>query len=293
MKFGSVAAPDQVDFTLPPDHGDTVLTLQKIVNKKDLKFYVGTPKWSKDSLKGFYPQGTRDELTYYSQHFDAIELNATFYKLFAPEVFQAWYDKAPTSFKFFPKVYQSISHYKRLNNIDVILDDFIYNISLLKEKLGTVFLQMPSHFSPKYFDRVEAFISKWPIEIPLAIEFRHEDWNNGSQVSDRLYHLLENYNITNIIVDTAGRRDLLHMRLTTSKAFVRFVGVNTLIDYERLDSWIERLALWHQNGIKEIDFFIHQNIEQETPLLISYFIKQANKRFNINLKVPEKNLTLN
>ena len=41
-------------------------------------------------------------------------------------------------------------------------------------------------------------------------------------------------NISNVIVDTAGRRDLMHMRLTNPTAFVRYVGANHESDYTRL-----------------------------------------------------------
>jgi uncharacterized protein YecE (DUF72 family) len=100
--------------------------------------------------------------------------------------------------------------------------------------------------------------------------------------------LLEKNNISNVIVDTAGRRDLLHMRLTNPTAFVRYVGANHPTDYTRLDDWIKRLKEWQEQGIKEIDFFIHQNIEKESPLLSAYFIKKLNKELGSHLKIPNE-----
>ena len=126
---------------------------------------------------------------------------------------------------------------------------------------------MHSNFSPKDFDRVERFISKWPKEIRLAIEFRHTNWFNDDIVANELYDLLERYHIANIITDTAGRRDLLHMRLTNKEAFIRYVGANHQTDYSRLDSWVSRLKSWKNKGIEDIHFFVHQNIEKESPLL--------------------------
>src|SRR5690606_23078048 len=126
------------------------------------------------------------------------------------------YDKTPENFKFFPKLGQSISHFKRLINVQPVVEDYLFNMANLKEKLGTVFLQMHNNFAPKDFDRVVTFVENWPKEIPLAIEFRHTDWYNDSTIAERLYHLLESHNISNIIVDTAGRRDLRHMRLTNA-----------------------------------------------------------------------------
>lgn len=289
MKFGSVDNPQNIDFSLPPDHPDTQRVLNKFKDDKRPEIYVGCAKWNKADLKGFYPRGTKDELVYYSSQFNAIELNATFYRIFPAEQFTSWYTKTPDGFKFFPKLNQEISHWKRLQETKEVVEHYLYNASNLKEKLGTIFLQMNDNFSPKDFDRVINFVEEWPKEIPLAMEFRHTNWYNDASIANELYQLLETNNISNIIVDSAGRRDIMHMRLTNATAFVRYVGANHPSDYTRLDAWIARLKDWKQQGIKEIDFFIHQNIEKESPLLSAYFIKKLNKELGYHLVVPNDN----
>lgn len=288
MKFGSVDNPENIDFTLPKDHVDTKRVLNKFKDDNIPEIYVGCAKWNKADLKGFYPRGTKDELGYYSSQFNSIELNATFYRIFPADQFSKWYDKTPDGFKFFPKLNQEISHWKRLNETKDVVENYLYNASNLKEKLGTVFLQMNTNFAPKDFNRVVNFVESWPKEIPLAVEFRHTNWYNDETVSKELFPLLEENNISNVIVDTAGRRDLMHMRLTNTTAFVRYVGANHLTDYARLDDWIERLKIWKEQGIKEIDFFIHQNIEKESPLLSAYFIKKINSELGYSLTVPNE-----
>ncbi|MGA1227293.1 MAG: DUF72 domain-containing protein [Tamlana sp.] len=288
MKFGSAQNPETIDFTLPDDHPDTKRVLNKVKDDNIPDIYVGCAKWNKADLKGFYPRGTKDELAYYATQFNSIELNATFYRIFPAEQFATWHKKTPEGFKFFPKLNQEISHWKRLQDIQEVVGNYLYNASNLKEKLGTVFLQMHNNFSPKDFDRVEAFVENWPKEIPLAIEFRHTDWYNDKEIAENLYALLEVNNISNIIVDTAGRRDIMHMRLTNVTAFVRYVGANHETDYTRLDDWIKRIKLWKEQGIKEIDFFIHQNIEKESPLLSAYFIKKLNSELGYSLTVPNE-----
>jgi len=81
MKFGNVENPAEVDFTLPQDHPDTRENLSEYLAEKPASFdvYVGCAKWNRTDLKGFYPRGTKDELSYYSTQFNSIELNATFY----------------------------------------------------------------------------------------------------------------------------------------------------------------------------------------------------------------------
>ncbi|MFL1012850.1 DUF72 domain-containing protein [Flavisericum labens] len=288
MKFGSVNNPQDIDFSLPKDHPDTKGVLNKVKDDNVPEIYVGCAKWNKADLKGFYPRGTKDELGYYSSQFNSIELNATFYRIFPAEQFEKWNDKTPKGFKFFPKLNREISHWKRLIDTQAVVGNYLNNAANLKEKLGTVFLQMHNNFAPKDFDRVVGFIESWPTEIPLAVEFRHTDWYNDDKVSEELYQLLESNNISNIIVDTAGRRDLMHMRLTNPTAFVRYVGANHPSDYSRLDDWIERLKIWKEQGVKEVDFFIHQNIEKESPLLSAYFIKKLNKELGCNLKIPNE-----
>ncbi len=289
MKFGSVENPQDIDFTLPLDHPKTKDVLNKVKDDSIPEIFVGCAKWNRADLKGFYPRGTKDELEYYSRQFNSIELNATFYRIFPAEQFAKWYDKTPSNFKFFPKLNQEISHWKRLNETKAVVEEYLYNASNLKEKLGTIFLQMHNNFAPKDFNRIVNFIETWPKEVALAVEFRHTNWYNDATVANELFNLLETNNVSNVIVDTAGRRDLMHMRLTNSTAFVRYVGANHATDYARLDDWVERLKLWQEQGIKEIDFFIHQNIEKESPLLSAYFIEKLNTSLGYNLKIPNEN----
>jgi uncharacterized protein YecE (DUF72 family) len=157
---------------------------------------------------------------------------------------------------------------------------------MLKEKLGTVFLQMHNNFQPKDFDRVDNFVNHWPEDLPIALEFRHTDWFNNPDVAERLYLLLEEHNMANVLVDTAGRRDIMHMRLTNGEAFIRYVGANHPSDYARLDAWVERLKYWVSLGLRKIHFFIHQNVEVESTLLSAYFIEKLNPALDINLHIP-------
>ncbi len=291
MKFGKIDHPEREKFILPIDHPDTATQLQK--NKVSCeqvhhkpRVYVGCAKWNSQDLKNFYPLGTKDELSYYSTQFNSIELNATFYRIFPASVFAGWKNKTPDDFVFFPKIPEVISHRKRLNGIDRYVEEFLFNASSLDSKLGTVFLQMKDNFSPKTMNDLVNFVQRWDKTFSLAIELRHTDWFNDTTVASQLYQLYEQYAITNVITDTAGRRDLLHMRLTTPIAFIRYVGANHDSDYNRLDDWIDRLKLWTEQGLSQICFFVHQNHELESPLLAQYFIKMVNEKLGCDLTVP-------
>lgn len=289
MQFGQVDNPGKIDFTIPPDHPDTAKVLKaQALKSKELQVYVGCAKWNKKDLKNFYPRGVKDELAYYSSQFNCIELNATFYRLFPPATFDNWYATAPENFRFFPKLEQSISHFRRLKDVQEIVEHNVANMSHLREKLGMPFLQMHDNFGPKDFGRVVAFAENWTYKTPVAMEFRHTDWYNNAAVSSKLYDLLETYSITNVLVDTAGRRDLMHMRLTTPMAFIRWVGANEpQSDRSRLDEWIGRISPWKKAGLQKLFFFVHQNDEQESPALAAHFIERLNKKIGTALPIPK------
>lgn len=288
MKFGKVDHPELIDFTIPKDHPETEVVLDKAKNEDAFKTFVGCAKWNRQDLKNFYPRGTKDELSYYATQFNAIELNATFYRIFPSETYEKWYDRTPENFKFFPKMTNRVSHLRRMNDkVYEITDRYLEVTSLLKDKLGTIFLQMHSNFGPKNWDRVVRYIEYWPKEFQLAMEFRHPDWFNDEKVADELFHLLQENNITNVLVDTAGRRDIMHMRLTTNEAFIRYVGANHESDYARLVDWTKKLKDWKKKGLNNIHFFVHQNMELESPLLTAYFIDNINKELGTNLIIPK------
>lgn len=286
MKFGQVTDPSLIDFSIPPTAPETVKLLQKHKTEKQMDVYVGCAKWNRADLKGFYPRGTKDELSYYSRQFNSIELNATFYNSPSKQQVETWKSKTPEGFKFFPKIPQSISHFSRLLNSDEKVRDFVDSTVLFEEKLGMAFLQMIDNFKPKDFDRLAEFLREFPKGYPLAVEVRNEAWFSDGKVSEEFYQLLEETNKTNIIVDTAGRRDMMHMRLTNSTAFIRYVGANHPSDYTRLEEWVERIAEWKAAGLQQLYFFIHQNIEKESPLLAAHFIEKLNTKIGTNLHIP-------
>src|SRR5687767_7210715 len=141
MDFGKVDDPGKVDFTLPVDHPGTGDVLKR-AKGKDLTYAIGCAKWNKSDLKNFYPRGTKDELAYYSTQFNSIELKATLYRFLTEDQFKKWYDNTPKGFRFFPKLTQDISHFKRLNGTEELVDAYLHAARHLNEKLGCVFLQM-------------------------------------------------------------------------------------------------------------------------------------------------------
>lgn len=288
MKFGKVESVAGIDLNLPKDHSDTIHVFESAKAQQNglPPIYVGCAKWNKAELKGFYPRGVKDELAYYSTQFNCIELNASFYRIFPPEQFEKWKEKTPDGFKFFPKISQEISHFKQLNAVEEVVDRYLNSVIRLEEKLGTIFLQMHERFAPNRFEKLAHFVQIWPKEIPLTVELRHPDWYLDPIVGNELHDLLHSNGITFTLVDTAGRRDMVHMRMTTPQPFVRYVGANDPSDMERLTQWVDRIEKWVELGMNELHFFIHQNVELESPLLANQFIQLLNKRLGYDLHIP-------
>lgn len=287
MKYGKVDNPALVDFRLPADHPATkkILSSQK---KDEFNVYVGCAKWNRTDLKGFYPRGTKDELTYYSTQFNSIELNATFYNMPSKEQIIKWKDKTPADFKFFPKITNSISHYRRLLNVKELVNVYCDAVAHFEEKLGMVFLQLNEQFSPNEFGKLQEFVEYFPKVIPLAVEVRNEKWFSDPEAWADFCALLETNNTTNLITDVAGRRDMIHQRLTTPTAFIRFTGCNVdEIDYQRMDDWLVRVEEWQNQGLQNLYFFVHQNLEVSSPLLSAYFTKKLNSMFDKELIIPK------
>jgi uncharacterized protein YecE (DUF72 family) len=293
MKFGKVDNPLLVDFKLPPIKDKTFEILEKYSKDDHFEVFIGGAKWSKLELKGLFPPKTKDELTYYSRQFNSIEMNGTFYRSPTKEQVITWKNKTPKDFKFFPKIPQSISHYGRLFNVREKLIAFLDAITLFEEKLGMTFLQLHDNYSPNDFERLKDFVESFPKGYPLAIEVRNEKWFQNKAIFDEYCELLQKNKMANIIVDTPGRRDMLHMQLTSPDLFVRFVSAYHPLDYERLDEWIERIKELKQAGLQNVYFFIHQSLSGKEELYATYFTEKLNKELGLQLRVPrlyEENL---
>ncbi|TAE00008.1 MAG: DUF72 domain-containing protein [Bacteroidetes bacterium] len=292
MDFGKLANIQNVNFNLPADHADNLLILpQKQATNPQI--FVGCPVWANPDWKGkIYPQKAKNTefLYHYSRQFNCIELNSTHYNLPNPEKVRQWKQISDPNFRFCPKILQDISHEKLANNTIYAVNlakAFFDNLSGLEEKLALSFMQLPPSFSPKKASFLINFLEKMPKNIDFAIEFRHQDWFNDSekQTVSEVFELMKNLQIATVITDVAGRRDVLHQRLTCATVAIRFVG-NALdsSDYSRIDAWVNRLKIWLENGLENLYFWVHEPDNLLSPDLANYFIKKMNKILEIKLK---------
>lgn len=287
MKFGKVENLERIDFSLPPDDDSNKEYLSP--NSGSCNCYIGATGWSMKEWKSkIYPPKAKpgEYLFHYSRQFNSIELNSTHYNLPKPELINKWKKQVPDDFRFCPKVWQQVSHRKDLGLKSGNLDRFIDTIILLGGKLGVCFLQLPPYFSIDRMNTLNSLINKWPHEITLAIEVRHESFYSPSSFSEYL-SLLRAFRIIPLITDVAGRRDILHSSLSREKSMIRWVG-NGLhkSDYSRLEEWVNRLETWKQLGLTEIYFFPHEPDNLLTPEISEFLVDRLKKTTDINTRGP-------
>jgi len=261
MKFGKLKSIENIEFSLPPDTEASNIFLEQL-EKGDEKatIYIGCTGWSMREWIG---------------------------KVYPPETVEKWRTKSADDFRFCPKIPQLVSHRNDLGMTSGKLLEFCESIQELGEKMGCCFMQLPPYFSPDRSAVLKQFIEKFPNHIPLAIEFRHEDWFKNDALTS-IADLLRKKGMPIVITDVAGRRDVLHMETTSEIAMIRFVG-NDLhsTDFERIDEWIERLNVWISKGVKNIYFFCHEPDNIMAPDLCKYLFEKVSVLKNVETRGPK------
>src|SRR4051794_40385163 len=111
-----------------------------------MKFFVGTSGYSYAKWKGiFYPSKLpqKEMLRYYSERFSAVENNGTFRKLPKIEAALSWIEQVPAGFRFALKAPQSITHFKRLKDVEDITTKLLSLAIALKKHQGPILFQLP------------------------------------------------------------------------------------------------------------------------------------------------------
>lgn len=148
------------------------------------KIFIGTSGWSYPHWgKGvFYPFEVKQKewLSYYSQHFDTVEINNTFYQLPPKTVFEHWKRSVPPHFNFVVKVSRYITHIKKLNQPEQALLKFLENASSLKEKLALLLFQLPPFLkaNPLRLTHILDLLKDQSIipGVRATFEFRNKTW---------------------------------------------------------------------------------------------------------------------
>lgn len=290
MKFGQVEQLDSIDFDFATISSESKQVLQSY-DKKPMQFYFGGPGFSDKQYKGvLYPANTpiKNFLIAYAKQFNSIEVNATRYSTPKVNVLDNWMSQVEKGFKFSMKIPQVVTHRKDINHPDAKykLEEFIAAVAHLNQYSGVSFAVMANYFRSSQFNELEKFISFWPSDTPLSIEFRDPSWFEQS-VKLEWQQLFKENNIISLITDTPGRRDVAHFNLSSDELFIRYVGdFAHPSDQIRITNWINKIKELRGLGLNKIWFYVHQPGENRSRIIDFYnlLIRNLNIEFDLALK---------
>ena len=204
-----------------------------------IKFNIGTAGWSyKDWVPNFYPKnqtGGFDWLQFYSQYFNCVEVNSTYYTYISPKIVDGWIKKVEGTkdFIFHIKLHQDFTHKRKYDeqNIKAVR----YNLEQLKksERLGGLLIQFPYSYSfdgnsVQHIQKLRDIFS----DIDCFVEVRHSSWNNN-----RALEFFKQNDLTFCTIDQPqiGQAIEFDPIITNDKAYIRFHGRN-------VEAWKKSLA---------------------------------------------------
>lgn len=146
-----------------------------------MDWYVGTMGFAYEPWRNgvFYPagMGQKQFLGYYSQRFNAVEMDSTFYGIPSAKAVRKWTAVTTAGFKISPKTPREITHDQRLGDSLAQMSTFLDTMRLLGDKLGAILIQFPPDFTIGAVERVNHFLGQLPTDLRYAVEFRHTSWD--------------------------------------------------------------------------------------------------------------------
>jgi uncharacterized protein YecE (DUF72 family) len=207
-------------------------------------FRVGCSGWQYRSWRGvLYPAERFSQarwLERYSEVFDTVEVNSTFYRLASRDAVERWVQQTPPDFVFALKASRYLIHMKKLRDLGQGIANFYERIEPLTAtpKLGPVLWQLPEWFK-RDDDTLAAALDALP-PGRHTFEFRHPSW-----FCEPVYELLRWHEVA-LTVGDHPKRPFQPLELTTDWSFVRFHyghrGRRGNYSQTELAEWADRLA---------------------------------------------------
>jgi uncharacterized protein YecE (DUF72 family) len=140
--------------------------------------HIGCSGWVYRHWKElFYPATIPQKrwFEHYADHFNSVEINASFYRLPLATTFAGWQAKAPAGFRYAVKVNRFITHNKKLGGVEDPLAEFIALARGLGPALGPLLSQLPPNLH-RDDARLAHYLGQWPADLDHVVEFRHGSW---------------------------------------------------------------------------------------------------------------------
>jgi uncharacterized protein YecE (DUF72 family) len=210
--------------------------------------FIGTSGWNYDSWReDFYAGRPPGEwLSFCAARFNALEINATHYRLQSVQTFRRWRDETPPHFRFALKAHRYLTHNKKLKDPLAPVRLERNRASALGPKLAAVLWQLPHNFH-RNLERLERFaraLGVWR-KARHAIEFRHPSWFDAGVAACLRAH--------RIAVCQSDAADWpLWDAVTTDLVYVRLHGHEQTYasDYSEsaLRAWARKVRRWTREG---------------------------------------------
>ncbi len=227
---------------------------------------MGTSGWQYPHWRRvFYPEKLpqRRWLEYFSERFQTVEVNNTFYNLPEKSVFEHWRSSTPSDFVLATKMSRYLTHLKRLHDPEDPVRRFMERARVLGHKLGPVLIQLPPRFKAN-LQLLDETLRQFDSSVRVAVEFRDDSW-----YTPETRDLLEQRGVALCLADSPHRKQ--PMWRTADWSFVRFhEGAGERAPgYERdiLERWVERISTtWSRDA----DVYAYFNND-----VLGYAIKDA------------------
>ncbi len=209
--------------------------------------FLGTSGWSypdfQESLYRNVPR--RAWLTQYASQFNAVEINASYYRLQTQSTFSKWREQTPEHFRFSIKANRYLIN-RRLSDPEEPIAHERDRATALGDKLAAVLWQLPRRFE-KDLGRLQRFadaLIAWP-DVPQVLEFRHRSW-----FADDVGRCLREHGLANCVSDAADWP--MWDEVTSDVVYVRLHGHTrtyaSAYSASSLERWAERARHWCDAG---------------------------------------------
>lgn len=215
------------------------------------KYFIGTAGWSyKDWVPSFYPKqqsANFDQLSYYSDFFNCVEVNASYYAYLNPGIVNGWLEKTKEreNFVFTFKLHQDFTHKRNftIENINAV----IMNLEILRkgERMGGVLIQFPYSFAMnsvnlQYIRKLKEIFQNYN----CFVEVRHSSWNHKE-----VNAAFKEEDITFCTIDQPqiGKSIKFEPIVTNDKAYIRFHGRNVKEWFKSVTNFTKEQSYEQQN----------------------------------------------
>jgi uncharacterized protein YecE (DUF72 family) len=251
-----------------------------------LKFYIGCSGWSYSAWKGpFYPSNLEnsDWLRYYSNVFDYVEIDSSFYRIPNQFMIKNWFKKTPDNFRFTAKFPKIITHDKHLVDVEKEVEIFLRNMAPLHDKTLALLIQLPP--SMQITPGLEGLRQLVPLldeRFRYAVEVRHQSW-----FQDLAYNFFANNNLCMVWSQLAGIRT--PPIVTTDFLYVRFIGDRSIDESDfgkvqkdrvlEMNKWAGRIKRVKQDRGRSSSNSSNSNSSSSSGKEVSLAIVAANNHY--------------